>query len=126
MKSAKTNPTFLLVDDVSVNLLVAKKVLLHLLPLCNVIISSGVKEALGKFDENSIDLVFMDIQMPEIDGIEMAKMIRAISKVAIVALTAGVLGKEREACQNVGMVDFIPKPITIENMRSVPLSLRFL
>jgi CheY-like chemotaxis protein len=125
-KLSKNSPNFLLVDDVSLNLLVAKKVLLHLLPHCNVIISSGVQEALGKFKDTTIDLVFMDIQMPEIDGIQGAKMVSAISDAPIVALTAGVLGKEREACQNAGMVDFIPKPITIVNVRAVLSKLGFL
>jgi CheY-like chemotaxis protein len=64
---------------------------------------------------NDYDLILMDIHMPEMDGIEATRRIRALpgnrARVPIVALTANAVYSDREACITVGMDDHIGKPI---------------
>jgi CheY-like chemotaxis protein len=71
------------------------------------------KEAILKFTSADYDLVLMDIEMPEMNGYETTAHIRnqLKSKVPIIALTAHVLEGEREKCLQLGMNDYITKPI---------------
>ena len=57
----------------------------------------------------------MDVQMPNLDGLESARMIRKIfgKKPAIIALTANSANEDREACIKVGMNEFLTKPIDL-------------
>ena len=76
-------------------------------------------EALSKIEEGNIDLVFMDIQMPEMDGYQATKLIqeRAISCVPkIIALTANATEEDRRKCIAAGMQDFISKPFQLERL----------
>ncbi|MHA4844741.1 ATP-binding protein [Flavitalea antarctica] len=73
------------------------------------------KEALQKVQENEYDLVLMDIQMPEMDGMQATQKIRAleskkISRIPIVALTANALKGDSEKYMAVGMNDYLSKP----------------
>jgi CheY-like chemotaxis protein len=74
------------------------------------------------------DLVLMDVQMPEMDGEEAARRIRrelpAEKQPWIVAMTANVMKEDRERYQAVGMNDYIPKPVRIEHLISVLLSVQ--
>jgi CheY-like chemotaxis protein len=78
------------------------------------IVSTG-KEAVEKFfsDPARYDLILMDIQMPEMDGKEAARMIRekGFTQVPIIALTAASMKGDREKCMEAGMNDYISKPI---------------
>ena len=91
--------------------------------------SSGLKiedscnglEVVKKFKENmkEYDLIFMDIQMPEMDGYEAAKTIRALDaewakRIPIIAMTANVFQEDIEACLMAGMNDHLAKPIDEE------------
>ncbi len=75
------------------------------------------KEAVKALEEDNYDLVFMDIQMPEVDGLEATRIIRdPQSKVTnhdvpIIALTANAMKEDKERCLNAGMNDYLPKPI---------------
>ena len=64
------------------------------------------------------DLILMDIQMPEMDGLEASKMIRMLlgARPVIIAMTANTLQGDREACLQAGMDDYISKPIDIEDL----------
>jgi len=83
------------------------------------------KEAIEMLRKDTFDLILMDIQMPEMDGIEATKFIRADksgdfnSKIPIVAVTAYAFAEDRERCYNAGMNDFISKPINYDKLQSV-------
>ena len=79
--------------------------------------------AIEKFRQNmhEYDMIFMDIQMPEIDGYEAAKTIRAFDDerakaIPIIAMTANVFREDIEACLSAGMNDHLAKPIDVETV----------
>jgi CheY-like chemotaxis protein/HPt (histidine-containing phosphotransfer) domain-containing protein len=80
-----------------------------------VVCANDGEEAVGLFREQSFDLVFMDMQMPKMDGIAATKLIREMEKdgnhVPIVALTANVLKGAREQCLAAGMDAYLGKPV---------------
>jgi CheY-like chemotaxis protein len=102
----------LLVDDSEINRTVAGRILE--LEGASVIAAEGGSEAMARLRrEAPFDLVLMDVQMPDLDGIETTRRIRADSADVlppIVALTAGALASERERALEAGMNDFISKP----------------
>jgi len=107
----------LLAEDNTVNQLVAKRLLEC--QGCTVdVVSSGL-EAVQRFGSTSYDLVLMDCQMPDMDGFEAARRIRATqqkSRVPIVAVTAQAFQSDRERCLAAGMDDYISKPISISQL----------
>jgi len=78
------------------------------------------KEAVEKYRANpqAFNLIFMDLQMPVLDGYEASRQIRALklNDVPIVAMTANVLRSDRERCLEVGMNDYVAKPIRRETV----------
>ena len=87
-------------------------------------VSNG-QEAFDAIRRDSFDMVFMDCQMPEVDGFEATRLIRAHEKVhdaprtPIVALTANALHGDRERCLAAGMDDYISKPLDPERLINV-------
>ncbi len=80
------------------------------------------QEALDKVRNNRYDLVLMDIQMPQMDGLEATSLIRKIpgkASLPIVAMTAGVMQEDRENCIAVGMSDFIGKPFEPDELITI-------
>ncbi|MBK6606234.1 MAG: response regulator [Leptospiraceae bacterium] len=73
-------------------------------------------EAIKDFKESEYDLVLMDIRMPEMDGYESTRVLRQISQVPIVAVTAEALEGEKEKCLLAGMSDFYTKPISVRTL----------
>lgn len=70
-------------------------------------------EAVRKFQEKIPDLIFMDIKMPEMDGLEATRIIRKQSvSIPIVALTAFAFESDKEAALNAGCNDFLTKPVS--------------
>ena len=114
----------LLVEDNPINQMVAQK-MLESIGLKATLANNGI-EALNKLDEESFDLVLMDCQMPELDGFDATREIRKMGIRAqndkllpIIAMTANVMSGDRERCIEVGMDDYIGKPVQRELLESV-------
>lgn len=104
----------LIAEDNSVNLLLTKTYLKDILPQALIIEAKDGTEAVEQYQKESPDLILMDIQMPQLNGIEATKKIRAMEKnieIPIIALTAGSLPGEKEKCMQAGMSDFLNKPL---------------
>lgn len=77
-------------------------------------------EAVKKAREKNYDIIFMDLQMPEMDGIDATRSILKNSgkhKPKIIAMTANVQTKDKEMCFEAGMIDYIAKPISFKKMK---------
>lgn len=77
------------------------------------------REAIHKVAEGRFDLVFMDMQMPELDGLSATAEIRKLAgceSLPIVAMTANVFEEDRQACLAAGMNDFLGKPIQLDSL----------
>jgi PAS domain S-box-containing protein len=104
----------LIAEDHHINMVLVKSMLRKILPDVEMIEAATGAEAVEAFGRTSPDLVFMDIQMPEMNGYEATERIRNLetgSHVPIVALTAGTVVGEREKCLEAGMDDYLTKPI---------------
>ncbi|HMJ70170.1 MAG TPA: response regulator [Cyclobacteriaceae bacterium] len=80
------------------------------------------KEALKALKQNQVDIVLMDVMMPEMDGYETTREIRKMDKfkkLPIIALTAKAMKGDREKCLSVGMSDYISKPLNVERLLSL-------
>jgi two-component system, sensor histidine kinase and response regulator len=106
-------------DDVS-NQHVAREVLLRM-GLEVTVVNSGIA-ALEALERSSFDTVLMDIEMPEIDGYETTRRIRAdprFEDLPIVAMTAHAMKEDRLKCLAAGMNDYVSKPLSLEALISV-------
>jgi len=119
----------LIAEDVRMNMLLVKTLISKALPSARILEAVNGREAVRLAAENAVDILLMDIQMPEMDGIEATLTIRAGENdsgahLPIVALTAGALTEERDKCVAAGMDAFLSKPIKSDLL--VPLLHRFL
>ncbi len=89
----------------------------------NCIIAENGKAAIKLLKENpSVEIILMDVMMPEMDGYEATKEIRSIGKfekLPIIALTAKAMKGDREKCLEAGMSDYVAKPVNIEQLLSL-------
>lgn len=110
----------LAVEDISMNMMLIKKVLSKF--GCEIDTAVNGLEAFEKAKDNRYDLIFMDCQMPEMDGFESTMKIRKAENdagrkpVPIVALTADAMVGDREKCMAAGMNDYVNKPFRIEQI----------
>ncbi len=78
-------------------------------------VANDGRDAIRALAQNRYDLVLMDCRMPEMDGFEATRRIRATpgrgTQVPIIAMTAGAYSKDREACLAAGMTDYLAKPV---------------
>lgn len=111
----------LLVEDVKIALLFGTRVLTTL--GCQVDTAETGTDALRQVEKNHYDLIFMDLGLPDISGLEVTQHIRARvddkRHLPIVALTAHDTPEDRERCLQVNMQDFIAKPLTQAKALSV-------
>ena len=113
----------LFVEDHALNQIATKKVLTSWSDAVSVDIASNGVIALQKFHENNYDLILMDLQMPEMNGIEATIKIRHLSKIPIIALTATASKQEEEKCLAIGMNDYLAKPFKPKDLYSKILNL---
>lgn len=110
------NAHILVVEDNRANQLVAKAMLERL--NCTVSIANNGKEAVEMVSHHTYDLIFMDCQMPEMDGYEATYQLRQLEnqglRTPIVAMTANKQNGDREKCLAVGMDDFMSKPLKLD------------
>lgn len=102
----------LLVEDNPINSEVATELLTGVGLLVDT--ASDGLEAMQKVKSHTYDLVLMDLQMPNMDGLDATLAMRALpgwSKIPIVAMTANAFEEDRRACEAVGMSDFVAKPV---------------
>jgi len=94
----------------------------------NIDIANNGVEAVEKFQENDYELIFMDIQMPIIDGYEATAKIRDIERLSsnaptpIIALTANAMKEDVQRTKELGVNDHINKPIAVEKLYAVLLN----
>lgn len=114
----KDNVQLLLAEDNPFNQLVAVDTLKDLFGPVRVDLAQNGEEAVAKAVANQYDLILMDIQMPDMDGYEATKSILAANpKQKIMAMTANVTEAEIEQCRVVGMVDYITKPFSPDELK---------
>jgi CheY-like chemotaxis protein len=104
------------VEDNAVNCKVAMHMLAKL--QVQVEVATNGLEAVQKATESPYDLILMDCQMPEMDGYEATRTLRAQGvQTPIIALTANALEDDREKCLACGMNDYLSKPIQADMLR---------
>lgn len=113
---SKAEIKVLVVEDNTMNQLIMKKIL-KTLSINNFQIASNGVEAIKLLENNTFDVILMDLQMPEMDGYETTTIIRnditmhSIKNIPIIAVTADATDTAREKVIDVGMNDYITKPV---------------
>ncbi len=119
--SIRLHGRVLLAEDYPANQRIARWMLEGL--GCEVILAEHGREALERLAAERFDLVLMDCQMPEMDGYDATRTIRAsgaaFAAIPIVAMTAAALATDRDRCFAVGMNDYISKPVQKEDLAVV-------
>ena len=113
--------SILLAEDVPINQELAK-ILLEKMGH-RVSLASNGTEAVDQFSNGHFDVIFMDMQMPEMDGLQATQAIRHLERgqeqrIPIIAMTANVSENDRQKCHDAGMDAFIEKPIRSEKLRA--------
>jgi two-component system sensor histidine kinase/response regulator len=112
----------LVVEDNAVNQEMARA-MLDMMGFHVVTASNGQEGVRAAADDPGLDLIFMDCQMPVLDGLSAARAIRAAERgnhrVPIVALTGNAMPGDREACVAAGMDDYLAKPFSLTALRAM-------
>ncbi|MDN5310224.1 MAG: two-component system, sensor histidine kinase and response regulator [Methanolobus sp.] len=119
--------TILIAEDNVINMTLAYTIISGFLPEAKMIKARNGQEAVRAFRELRPDMIFMDIQMPELSGYDASRAIRKIeaendgngSHTPIIALTAGTIKGEKERCLEAGMDDYTTKPVVAATIRSL-------
>ena len=118
----KDDICILVAEDTPMNMLVIGNMLKISMPGVKLLEAKNGIEAIQIIKNHKPDLVLMDVQMPELDGLEATRQIRKLKNgltIPIIALTAGVSKEEREICFKSGMDDFLSKPIDTKQLKLI-------
>jgi CheY-like chemotaxis protein len=93
------------------------------------ILTSDGREAIAEWSAGGYDAIFMDVQMPNLDGFDATREIRRLeagsgARVPIVAMTAHAMPGDRERCLVAGMDDYVTKPISLTEISRVLAAIR--
>ncbi|NLF96138.1 MAG: response regulator [Candidatus Riflebacteria bacterium] len=116
--------TVLIAEDIEMNMILIESMIRKIAPEAVIISARNGIDAVQFWQKHSPDIIFMDVQMPELDGLEATKAIRLQEATSgrhtpIIALTAGATTEEQEKCLAAGMTDFVTKPILIERLENI-------
>jgi signal transduction histidine kinase/ActR/RegA family two-component response regulator len=116
-------PQILIVEDNKVNQMVLSKLVRQL--NCITLLANNGEEGLKQVQNNPIDLILMDCQMPVMDGFEATERIRKLTapknRIPIVAVTANARDEDKNRCFDVGMDGFLSKPVDFRSVRQAIL-----
>jgi two-component system, sensor histidine kinase len=110
----------LVADDNQINRMLAQAMLKQLGLECTCV--NDGREALQQLQDRHYDVVFMDMQMPDMDGLQATRAIRQLERghqPLIIAMTANAYETDQEACQTAGMNAFLSKPYSIADLKKV-------
>ncbi|MEI6285525.1 MAG: response regulator [Bacillota bacterium] len=111
----------LVVEDNDINRKVFVKQLQNIGLKCDIAVNG--EEAVQSFKKNDYNIIFMDCQMPVLDGFEATKRIRQLEPgkqpVTIVAMTAFAMAGDEERCKNAGMDEYLSKPIDVKKLAAI-------
>jgi CheY-like chemotaxis protein/HPt (histidine-containing phosphotransfer) domain-containing protein len=109
----------LLADDNVVNMALNVRMMASIMPDAILTEVSNGAEAIQACEKVNFDLILLDVQMPEVDGIEATKQIRQMKNyqnTPIIGITAGNVSGEKERCLDAGMSEFLAKPIRQQDL----------
>jgi signal transduction histidine kinase/DNA-binding response OmpR family regulator/HPt (histidine-containing phosphotransfer) domain-containing protein len=114
---ALTGVRVLLAEDNLLNQQVATEILAE--AGVAVVVADNGRVALALAQAETFDAILMDMQMPEMDGVEATRALLALTdwqRIPIIAMTANAMNADRQRCLQAGMVDFVPKPVEPEHL----------
>jgi CheY-like chemotaxis protein len=122
VSSSQKSLRILLAEDNAVNQALA----VHMLQKKghDIVVASNGREVIEHLGKQNFDLILMDVQMPEVDGFEAARIIREQEKISgehipIIAMTAHAMVGDRERCLDAGMDNYISKPLHRKELLSI-------
>jgi signal transduction histidine kinase/CheY-like chemotaxis protein len=119
VKQEDQTSRILVVEDNKTNQFVMKKILQNI--GCTFEIAENGREAIDTLERAQFDLVFMDCQMPVLDGLEATRIIRRCGKqyssIPIVALTASAVEGDEQTCRDAGMDGYLAKPVRVQQIK---------
>lgn len=118
--SEKSEVRILIAEDQPINMLLITTIINGIMPSIQILEAYNGRQAVEQFEKYKPQFIFMDIQMPEMNGYDATNAIRNLESgksVPIIALTAGAIKGEREKCLAAGMNDYITKPIVRETVK---------
>ncbi|MDT0642826.1 PAS domain S-box protein [Zunongwangia sp. F363] len=111
----------LIAEDNPVNKFLANTIIKKALPNATLFQAENGEEAVEQFEKHELDLIFMDIQMPVLSGFQATGKIRKLEKenshIPIIALTARTVKDEMEKCLEMGMDDYLTKPVILDDIK---------
>jgi CheY-like chemotaxis protein len=120
-KLGNDQTTILVAEDDPVNMLLISEVLTKMGFM--VVKATDGKQVLEQLGSHSPAIILMDVNMPEMDGLEATQIIRTLPQpqgnIPIVALTAAAMSEDRERCLQAGMNSFITKPFKLQELEEV-------